>query len=120
MNGKVLCARFFKLSTGKEPVRDWLKSQTKETKKVIGEDINAIERTWPIGFPLVRKLDNDLWEVRSSLEAGIGRVFFTVWENSMVLLHGIIKKTQKTPKRDLDLAKKRRNAVLAGGLGNDE
>jgi len=65
MNGKVLYARFFKLSTGKEPVRDWLKSQTKETKKVIGEDINTIERTWPIGFPLVRKLDNRVvWKLQ--------------------------------------------------------
>jgi hypothetical protein len=48
MDGKVLYARFFKLSTGKEPGRDWLKAQTKEAKKVIGEDINTIERTWPM------------------------------------------------------------------------
>ncbi len=63
----------------------------------------------PIGMPLVRGLGDGLWEVRSSLSGGrIGRVIFTVEHSAMVLLHGFIKKTQKTPKQDLDLALKRK------------
>jgi len=46
--------------------------------------------------------------------------FFTIWKQYMVLLHSIIKKTQRTPQQDLDLAKKRRNMVLAGGLTNEK
>jgi hypothetical protein len=47
-------------------------------------------------------------------------VFFTVWRGFMILLHGIIKKSQKTPKTDLDLAKKRRNDVLKGGTDDEK
>jgi phage-related protein len=47
-------------------------------------------------------------------------VFFTVWKKHMVLLHSIIKKTQKTPKQDLDLAKQRKNNVFAGGINNEK
>ena len=59
-------------------------------------------------MPLVRSLGNELWEVRSALTGGkIGRVIFCVAKNQMVLLHGFIKKTRKTPKRDIDLALRR-------------
>lgn len=119
-DGKTLTVRFFKTPSGNEPVRDWLKPRTTEEKKAIGEDIKAVEYSWPVGYPQVRKLDKDLWELRTNLPDGICRVFFTVWEKYMVLLHSIIKKTQKTPEQDLDLAKKRRNAVMAGGINNEE
>jgi len=113
---KTLIVHFFKTSSGKEPVRDWLKLRTQEEKKEIGEDIKAIEFLWPIGYPRVRKLDKDLWEIRTDLQNGVCRVFFTVWKKYMVLLHSIIKKSQKTPQQDLDLAKKRRDLVLTGGI----
>jgi len=118
-NEKKIIVKFFKTSTGNEPVRDWLMKKTKETKKAIGEDIKVVEKSWPVGYPLVTKLDKDLWEVRTNLADGISRVFFTVWQDFMVLLHVINKKTQKTPKQDLELAKKRRNIVLAGGNSNE-
>ena len=60
-------------------------------------------------MPLVRKIDKGLWEVRSRTKTGIARVFFTVSENVMILLHGFIKKSQKTPGSDLALAKSRKN-----------
>ena len=117
---KVLTVYFFKSSAGNEPVRDWLKQRSPEEKKIIGEDIKAIEYSWPVGYPQVVKLDKDLWEVRSKLSNGISRVFFTVWEKYMVLLHSIIKKTQKTPQQDLETAKKRRNRVLSGGIEDEK
>ena len=67
---------------------------------------------WPVGMPLVRKLDVDLWEVRVNLRGGAARVLFTVVENAAVLMHGFLKKSQKTPKEDLKLARRRRNQVL--------
>ena len=119
-NMKILTVFFYKSYSGNEPVRDWLKLRTAEEKKAIGEDIKAVEYSWPVGYPQVVKLDKDLWEVRTNLPQGISRVFFTIWQRYMVLLHSIIKKTQKTPQQDLETAKKRRNRVLSGGIENEK
>ena len=75
--------------------------------KTIGEDIKTVQFGWPLGMPLVRKMDKDLWEVRIHLERRIARVLFTISVGKIVLLHGFIKKSQATPKADLDLAKDR-------------
>jgi phage-related protein len=76
--------------------------------ELIGEDIKDVEFAWLIGMPLVRSLGRDLWEVRSSLPHGrIARVIFCVEPDCMVLLHGFMKKTQKTPKQDIAVALKR-------------
>ena len=106
---KRLPAYFYRLGSGREPVREWLKELEREDRKTIGEDIKDVEFSWPIGMPLVRPLGRELWEVRSSLLRGrIARVLFCVEEGRMMLLHGFIKKTQKTPQRDIDLALKRK------------
>jgi hypothetical protein len=68
LNGKTLTVYFYKSHAGNEPVRDWLKLRTPEEKKAIGEDIKAIEFSWPVGYPLVTKLGKDLWEVRTNLQ----------------------------------------------------
>ncbi|MCW5556199.1 MAG: type II toxin-antitoxin system RelE/ParE family toxin [Verrucomicrobiae bacterium] len=109
MNGQepILTVAFFRTETGREPVREWLKSLPREARRIIGEDIKTVQFGWPLGMPLVRKLDKGLWEVRSRLPDRIARVLFTSGEGRMVLLHGIIKKSQKTPQEDLELAKTR-------------
>ena len=119
-NVKVLTVSFYKSPAGNEPVREWLKQRSSDEKKAIGEDIKAVEFTWPVGYPQVVKLDKDLWEIRTNLPNGISRIFFTIWEKDMVLLHSIIKKTQKTPQQELDTAKKRRNRVLSGGIEDEK
>jgi phage-related protein len=103
---------FFKTQAGHEPVRKWLKALPQEEKKIIGQDIKTVQFGWPLGMPLVRKLDQDLWEVRSHLPNRIARILFTVNDNTMVLLHGFIKKSQKTPADDLALAKQRLNLLM--------
>ena len=119
-NLKVLTVYFYKSPSGNEPVKDWLKNRTQDEKKAIGEDIKAVEYSWPVGYPQVAKLDKDLWEVRTNLPNGISRVFFTIKERQMILLHSIIKKTQKIPQQDLDTAKTRRNRVISGGIENEK
>ncbi len=98
---------FFKTEMGNEPVREWLKSLPKAERRVIGIDIKTVQFGWPLGMPVVRKLDKGLWEVRSSLNNRIARVIFTVEGNTMVLLHGFIKKSQKTPQKEIETAKRR-------------
>jgi len=58
-------------------------------------------------MPLIRKLEPGLWEVRSHIASGIARVMFTVDGDTMVLLHGFVKRSQKTPATDLKTAKQR-------------
>jgi phage-related protein len=100
---------FFRTSAGGEPVRDWLKSlKPIEDRKQIGVDMKTVEFGWPVGMPVCRPLGDGLYEVRSSLSQNrIARVLFYIdTKGRMVLLHGFIKKTQKTPTADLDLARK--------------
>jgi len=102
---------FFKTANNRQPVRDWLKGLPVEDRKTIGNDLKTAQFGWPIGMPLIRKLDTNLWEVRSRLHNRIARVIFTVEGDKMVLLHGFIKKSQKTPRSDLELAKQRLKAL---------
>ena len=95
---------FFKTESGAEPVRDWLRDLPAIDRKTIGEDIKTAQLGWPLGMPLIRKIDKDLWEVRTELQDGISRVFFTVDGDHMILLHGFIKKSQKTPQNELKTA----------------
>lgn len=104
---RTLNAVFFKTEQGNEPVREWLRLLTKAERKVIGEDVLKVQYCWPIGRPLVGSLGDGLWEVRSRMEERIARVLFCVDGSTMILLHGFVKKTQKTPKPELALAKKR-------------
>jgi phage-related protein len=90
-----------------QPVRDWLLRLDKAERVEIGSDIQAVQFGWPLGLPLVRHLQGELWEVRSHLTRRIARVIFAVEGNTMYLLHGFFKTTQKTPTQDLALAEKR-------------
>ena len=110
----ILSVRFYSTTTGKEPVRDWLIEQVSlGARKAIGADIKTVQFGWPVGMPVVRKMEPGLWEVRSSIPEGIARVLFTVVGADMVLLHGFVKKTQATPKADLALAVLRMKEVRA-------
>ena len=102
-----LSARFFKTDAGTEPVRNWLKDLPVVERKAIGEDIKTVQFGWPLGMPLVDHLEGGIWEVRTRLSTRIARVLFVLDGDTMVLLHGFIKKEQKTPKPELDLAKDR-------------
>jgi len=107
---KRLHARFFESEVGRVPVREWLLGLSSEDRKVIGDDIRTAEFGWPVGMPICRAIKGrqGLWEIRSRLSNGrIGRVFFCIHGQNMVLLHGFIKKTQKTPDKELDTAMRR-------------
>jgi len=107
--GKRVPVIFFRTAAGGEPVREWLKIRcSSEDRKRIGEDIKTVEFGWPVGMPVCRPLGDGLYEVRTSLAQNrIARVLFYIDKNSrMVLLHGFIKKTQRTLNEDLELARR--------------
>jgi len=89
-----------------------LKKLSKEDCKIIGTDILSVQYAWPIGKPLVDHLGDGIWEVRSRLDNRIARTLFAMIHQEVVLLHGFIKKTPKTPDDELALAKQRKKQYL--------
>ncbi len=109
---KKIAARFYETASGKKPVRDWIVSLDPEDRRVIGTDIQKVEFGWPIGMPYCRPLGRGFWEVRSDISSGrIARILFCVIDDDMVLLNGFVKKTQKTPPQELDLALRRKKEI---------
>ena len=103
-----LACRFYRAESGKEPVREWLRGLPAEVRKAIGDDIRFVQWSWPVGKPLVDGFGGGLYEVRSSHDKNVYRVIFTFEDGVMILLHGFHKKTAKTAKADLALARQRR------------
>ena len=117
MNEPILSVRFFRTESGNEPVREFLRELPPVDRKIIGADIKEIQFGWPLGMPLVRKMEKDLWEIRSHLQGRIARVLFTVMDGNMILLHAFIKKAQKTPTAELNTARTRKAKLFGGGHG---
>lgn len=111
-SSRPLTCHFFATATGNEPVREWLKKLPKAERLQIGTDILTVQYAWPIGKPLVDSLGFGLWEVRSRLPNRIVRVIFFLSDETIILLHGFIKKDRKTPQDDLDLARQRKAEFL--------
>jgi phage-related protein len=104
--------RFYRTAAGRQPVLEWLRSLDKEDRRAIGIDLQRLQLRWPIGMPLARSFNDGLWEVRSMLPSRkIARLILCFHENNLVVLHGFIKKTQRTRNEDLALAKKRMREV---------
>jgi phage-related protein len=104
--------RFWRSASGNEPVREWLNELPREDQRVIGRDIAKVQFGWPIGLPVCRPLGGGLWEVRSTLPSRReGRVLFGFHEGMLIVVHALIKKTQKTAPADLSLARQRIEAV---------
>jgi len=61
----ILIVAFFRTASGNEPARERLKALPRGERRIIGEDIKTVQFGWPLGMPLVRKLDKNMWEVRA-------------------------------------------------------
>lgn len=112
---KKLQVQFYETPGGKEPVRDWFKDFAPDDRKIVGKDIAKVEFGWPIGMPYCRAMGGGLWEVRSNISDGrVARVLFAIVKSQMVLLHAFVKKSQRTPDRELELARKRMKDISHG------
>ena len=115
---KKVPASFFRTDAGNEPVREWLKGLSDDDRKAVGRDIATAEYGWPIGMPLCRPMGNGLFEIRSYLSSGrISRVLFCIAEGRIVLLHAFVKKTQKTPHSELNIARANKHALEKDAQG---
>lgn len=110
---KQITLAFYETPSGKLPVRDWLLSLSTEDRKLVGTDLATVEYGWPVGMPLCKSLGTGLWEIRTDLsDKKVGRVLFCTHDNMLWALHGFVKKSQKTPKPDLDIARKRMKEIV--------
>lgn len=98
---------FYREESGKSPVQTWLQKLSQDDRKIIGRDIKKIQISWPVDNLLVKPLGSKMWEIRSKLDNRIVRIIFVFHDSKIILLHGFIKKTQKTPQQEIDLAIKR-------------
>lgn len=109
----MLSVVFYQTSAGSIPVLDWLRKQESIDRRQLGLDLLRVQENWPIGMPVCKSLGHGLWEVRSSLSGGrIARMIFCLKRSEIYVLHGFMKKTQKTPQQELTLAQKRMKEVL--------
>lgn len=103
---------FYRSSSGKEPVRDWLKALDGPDRQAVGLDLMRAQWRWPVGMPLCRAMGQGLWEIRTELPSNrIARVLLCLDEGVLVALHAFIKKTQKTPDDELALARRRQKEL---------
>ena len=75
--------------------------------------IDLIEAHGPnLGPPLTKPLKNGLFEMRVKAQEGIGRAFFCYQQShEIIVLHLFVKKTQRTPKKELHIAMQRMKEV---------
>lgn len=89
---------FYRTRSGNEVVRDWLRGLGEKDRNAIGQDLMRVQYRWPVGMPLCRAIGDGLWEVRSDLVSkAIARMLFSIQDGKILVLHGFIKKTRKTP-----------------------
>lgn len=104
-------ARFYRTAADREIVKEWIRSFSKEDQRILGRDLQTVQEGFPLGLPLCRSLGNALWEIRSTLTGRIEARMIFYFDNplqSVVVLHGFIKKARKTPKSEIDLALRRK------------
>jgi len=108
----------YEKTDGKTPVLEFILSLDAKQQAKIYREIDLLEKFGnELHYPHVdtikgKKYDN-LWELRIELASNIFRVFYFLPENNkVILLHGIVKKKQKTPKKELDIALERMKEYL--------
>ena len=98
-----------------ERLESWLNDTPKDIKARIISIVDLLVEHGPqnVREPYVKHLQGKLYEIRAKGKDGIARVFyFTMTGQRIVLLHGFINKTQKTPKRELAIAVVRMKEIL--------
>ena len=100
---------FYKTDKGKNVVLEFIKKLPKKHKAKALREIDLLEELGTkIKEPHVKKIEDKLWELRIQASPDISRIFYFIAEQkTIVLLHGFIKKTEKTPEREKNIARKR-------------
>jgi len=114
MNWKI---EFYKTQSGKSPIKNWLIGLDIKTKAKIFKNIEMLkEFNINLKAPYVKPLEDKLYELRTKDSKGIYRIIYFAYTNkTFYLLNGFVKKSQKTPKNEIELAKSRMKEILQNG-----
>jgi phage-related protein len=114
---------FYKDKNGRQPTQAYIISLSARRDKdsrikfnKISDYINALaEHGQALGMPYMKHIDGEVWELRPLRD----RIFFVAWqEDSFLILHHFMKRTQKTPQREIDIAKRRLQEIIADTEGD--
>lgn len=105
---------FYQKADGSEPVKQFLNSLDKKMRAKMVRTIEALQNNGnDLHEPSSKHLDDGIFELRAKVGTDISRVLYFFFIGQRVILtNGFIKKTQKTPKKEINLAKKYRNDFL--------
>jgi len=105
---------YYKDLNGKKPVEEWINTLDIKLKVKIFRLFELLEEfNINLKEPYVKPLGDKLYEARIKDNKGIYRIiYFSYINRQFIMLNGFMKKTQKTPKKEIDLAKKRMLEVL--------
>ena len=100
---------FYETENGKKVREEFLEELPKKHGARALREIGLLEEFGTkLTEPHVKKIDGKLWELRIQASPDISRIFYFIPESKkIVLLHGFVKKTKKTPEREKDIARKR-------------
>ncbi|MER0123195.1 type II toxin-antitoxin system RelE/ParE family toxin [Streptococcus sp. ZJ93] len=116
---------FYRDKNGKEPVLDYMRELASQKSKDSRIKLNKIQDYIQVlslhgtraGDPFIKHLDGDIWELRPLRD----RILFVAWTGeSFVLLHHFMKKTQKTPRREIEQAKRELKEIKERGLDHEK
>ncbi|MGN6489391.1 MAG: type II toxin-antitoxin system RelE/ParE family toxin [Devosia sp.] len=105
--GSMYSVVFYKTEAGNEPALDWFRALEPEERRIVGYELRLLQVGFPMGLPRCRALGDDLFELRCTLPNKIARVLFFLDGHSFIVVHGFIKKSQKTPSAELETARAR-------------
>ncbi len=97
---------YYATESGTSPVREFLLGLDKKTYARFLKSFDLLkERNVQAREPLVKHIEGKLWELREESNTNIYRILYVFFTGKrIVLLHGFTKKTQKTPRREIELA----------------
>ena len=116
---------FYQNSSGEQPVRDYLKKLENQNTKSSRVNLNKIQDYIQVlatqgksaGMPYMKHIDGEIWELRPLKN----RIFFVSFtQGRFVLLHHFLKNTQKTPKKEIEKAKREYQEIIDNGGFEDE
>lgn len=110
---------YYETSSGRSPVGEWfldlaLQSKTNKQAKIVYEKVYKYvdllkDHGLKLGYPYIKHITKNLWELRPINN----RIFFvTIQENKILFLHHFVKKSQKTPQQEIDIALSRYNEYI--------
>ncbi len=105
---------YYTNETGEQPVKEWIKSLDEKLRLKVYRSFELLEEfNLNLKAPYVKPLEDKLYELRIKDQKGIYRViYFAHTGKEFIMLNGFVKKTQKTPKKEIELAKIRMKEVL--------